>query len=169
MSHIPASAMPHAHANGDAIDDQPPQADQRQPEAEPTTATPDQSAPAAGDATAPAPLATSATQRAQGEAPLQSAAPATSTGNRAGGGADRISDAAGEPDATATRTGQAPVQGDEREQIGGRLRSAATSRAGIAALSVAGVAAIAGIVAAALPLLRHQPQPKSKKRKRKSA
>lgn len=40
MSHIPSSAMPHPHAHGDAVDDQPAQPEQRQPAPEPTTALP---------------------------------------------------------------------------------------------------------------------------------
>lgn len=41
MSHIPASAMPHAHASDDTVDDQPPQPEQRQPEPDPTARTPE--------------------------------------------------------------------------------------------------------------------------------
>ncbi|WP_375403374.1 hypothetical protein [uncultured Sphingomonas sp.] len=58
MSHIPASRMPHAHAQDERIDDQPAQPGQAQPAPEPTTTVPPASAsgasPTGGDRAADA-------------------------------------------------------------------------------------------------------------------
>lgn len=129
MSHIPASAMPHTRAEGDTIDGQPPQAEGERQEAEPNTAT-----------------------------PLTSEAPATATGNREGGVADRVARAAGEPKGTAATDNQPAVDGtvkaqDDQQTTKSRApqRSAMRSEIGMAAFALGGLAIAGGIAAALYP------------------
>ncbi|PAX09354.1 hypothetical protein [Sphingomonas lenta] len=152
MSHIPASKMPHAHAEGDTIDEQPPQPNNAQPEPEPTTAT-----------------------------PLTSQAPATATGNREGSSADETARDAGAPqaaggataqpavDGTVTAQGENADAGSDATSTASKVRSGLRSRTGIAALAIGGLAIAGGIAAALFPRGQAKDEGKSKKRRRKKS
>lgn len=139
MSHIPSSAMPHAHTNGDTLDDQQPQ--QKQPEPEPTTAR-------------------AATTQA----------PATATGDREGGEADRVSRVSGEAGATAFRERQPPVDGTvtakDSASAAAPPRRGLRSPLGVATLAFGGLAIAGGIAAALFPKNGEKQQPKAAKRRR---
>lgn len=184
MSHIPATAMPHARAHDDG-DDAQAQAEGTRPEPEATTATPDQSEPILGDGTAPAPLASSATDRAQDmaaagpssedEPPLASAGPGTATGNREGSDADATAEATGGAatggqsavDGTVTAAGDGERKGEPNRDGGGEGGGRSTVL--IAAAVLGGLTALGGAVAAVLPRLRDRDEAKRKKGKKRKA
>lgn len=148
MSHIPASKMPHAHADGDTIDEQPPQPNNAQPEPEPTTAT-----------------------------PLTSQAPATATGNRGGSQADETARDAGTPEAAGGQGSQPAVDGSVTAQDAktasdgssttAKARSGLRSRTGIAALAIGGLAIAGGIAAVLFPRGEAKDESKGKKQRRR--
>lgn len=150
MSHIPSSAMPHAHAqDDDANGAQASRPAGEQPEAEPTTATPRQPEPAIGDGTVPAPLAGSATQLAQD---MAAAGPSAEDG---------ATDGRPEVDGTVTAKDHgAPARDADDDR---------RSPALIAAMVLGGLAALGGLVAAALPLLRDDKARNGKKGKKRKA
>lgn len=181
MSHIPASAMPHARASDDDAAAQP--AGQEASPPEPTAATPDQPALKVDHAAGAAPLkngdGAGDQARVMGvggtgqggtggsdEPPLSSAAPGTGTGNRQGSDADRTAQGAGEPAATASTPGQPSVQHDGGERTGSHRRRTA----GRAALALGGLAAIGGIIATVFPMVRDRNEGgKGKKGKKRKA
>lgn len=140
MSHIPASAMPHARADGDTIDDQPRQPEQAKPASDPAIAT-----PPAFDG------------------------PVIDTGNREEATAGQATHKEGQSrtpaqpplDAAAAQRRQpSPAAAPER-------RSALGTPFGIAALAIGGIAVIGGLAATLLPAWRAESEGKGKAKPKK--